>query len=249
MVEEAAAARRRGDRGGRDRRDAHGRQQRRPRRGGPGAALVWTSRSSPGTRRRAWRTSPPWRGSAGPKVAGRVRHRRRKLAVHVRPRRPGRGAVQRRRGRRPLHGAVRPRRAGVRGGAERGARAIAADLARLDGRPAPDALVAMGGAVTNLAAVKHGLAEYDADVVQGTVLDRAEIDRQIELYRAAAPTSVARSSACSPSALTSSSRVPASCARCSEARQGLADGQRSRPAPRRAHRAFRLVTGRSPMTA
>ena len=41
----------------------------------------------------------------------------------------------------------------------------------------------MGGALTNLAAVKHGLAEYDPDVVQGTVLDRAEIDRQIELYR------------------------------------------------------------------
>ena len=41
----------------------------------------------------------------------------------------------------------------------------------------------MGGAVSNLAAVKHGLAEYDPDVVQGTVLDRAEIDRQIELYR------------------------------------------------------------------
>jgi exopolyphosphatase/guanosine-5'-triphosphate,3'-diphosphate pyrophosphatase len=61
--------------------------------------------------------------------------------------------------------------------------AIAAALDRLDGRAAPDALVAMGGAVTNLAAVKHGLADYDPDVVQGTVLDRAEIDRQIELYR------------------------------------------------------------------
>ena len=61
--------------------------------------------------------------------------------------------------------------------------AIAADLSRLDGRPTPDALVGMGGAVTNLAAVKHGLATYDPDVVQGTVLDRAEIDRQIELYR------------------------------------------------------------------
>ena len=61
--------------------------------------------------------------------------------------------------------------------------AIAADLARLDGRPVPDALVGMGGAVTNLAAVRHGLAEYDPEVVQGTVLDRAEIDRQIELYR------------------------------------------------------------------
>jgi exopolyphosphatase/guanosine-5'-triphosphate,3'-diphosphate pyrophosphatase len=61
--------------------------------------------------------------------------------------------------------------------------AIGADLARLDGRPTPDALVAIGGAATNLAAVEHELAEYDPDVVQGTVLDREEIDRQIELYR------------------------------------------------------------------
>lgn len=61
--------------------------------------------------------------------------------------------------------------------------AIAADLARLDGRMPPDALVAMGGAVTNLAAVSHAMATYDPDIIQGTVLDRAEIDRQIELYR------------------------------------------------------------------
>src|SRR5262249_49816214 len=61
--------------------------------------------------------------------------------------------------------------------------AIAADLTELDGRPVPDALVGMGGAITNLAAVKHKLASYDAEVVQGTELDRAEIDRQIELYR------------------------------------------------------------------
>ena len=61
--------------------------------------------------------------------------------------------------------------------------AISADLARLDGRPPPDALVAMGGAVTNITAVKLGLATYDPDLVQGAVLDRAEIDRQIELYR------------------------------------------------------------------
>jgi exopolyphosphatase/guanosine-5'-triphosphate,3'-diphosphate pyrophosphatase len=61
--------------------------------------------------------------------------------------------------------------------------ALAAELGRLDGRPRPQAVVAMGGAVTNLAAVKHGLTTYDPDVVQGTVLDRAEIDRQMELYR------------------------------------------------------------------
>ncbi len=62
-------------------------------------------------------------------------------------------------------------------------RAIAADLERLDGRPTPDELVGIGGAVTNITAVKHELETYDPDVVRGTVLDRAEVDRQIELYR------------------------------------------------------------------
>jgi exopolyphosphatase/guanosine-5'-triphosphate,3'-diphosphate pyrophosphatase len=61
--------------------------------------------------------------------------------------------------------------------------AIARDLARLGRRPKPDAVIGMGGAVTNLAAVKHKLAPYDPDVVHGTVLDREELDRQIELYR------------------------------------------------------------------
>jgi exopolyphosphatase/guanosine-5'-triphosphate,3'-diphosphate pyrophosphatase len=62
-------------------------------------------------------------------------------------------------------------------------RAIATDLARLDGRARPDALVGLGGALTNMAAVRHRLATYDPDVVHGTVLDGGEIDRQIELYR------------------------------------------------------------------
>jgi exopolyphosphatase / guanosine-5'-triphosphate,3'-diphosphate pyrophosphatase len=61
--------------------------------------------------------------------------------------------------------------------------AISTDLSRIDGRPVPDALVAMGGAVTNITAVAHRLATYDPAVVQGAVLDRVEIDRQIELYR------------------------------------------------------------------
>jgi exopolyphosphatase/guanosine-5'-triphosphate,3'-diphosphate pyrophosphatase len=61
--------------------------------------------------------------------------------------------------------------------------AISADLSRIDGRPIPDRLVAMGGAVTNIAAVRHKLVRYDSTVVQGAVLDRAEIERQIELYR------------------------------------------------------------------
>jgi exopolyphosphatase/guanosine-5'-triphosphate,3'-diphosphate pyrophosphatase len=61
--------------------------------------------------------------------------------------------------------------------------AIATDLGRLDGRPRPRALVGMGGTLTNMTAVRHELATYDSDRVQGTVLDRAEIDRQIERYR------------------------------------------------------------------
>jgi exopolyphosphatase/guanosine-5'-triphosphate,3'-diphosphate pyrophosphatase len=62
--------------------------------------------------------------------------------------------------------------------------AIAADLSRLDSEPSPDVLVGMGGAVTNIAAVKHRLAKYDPDIIQGSVLERAEIERQIELYSA-----------------------------------------------------------------
>lgn len=61
--------------------------------------------------------------------------------------------------------------------------AIAADLARLGTERSPDLLVGMGGAVTNIAAVKHGLAKYDPNIIQGSVLDRTEIERQIELYR------------------------------------------------------------------
>jgi exopolyphosphatase/guanosine-5'-triphosphate,3'-diphosphate pyrophosphatase len=61
--------------------------------------------------------------------------------------------------------------------------AIAKDLARLDTARSPDVLVGMGGGVTNIAAVKLGLARYDADVVQGARLERAEVERQVELYR------------------------------------------------------------------
>ena len=61
--------------------------------------------------------------------------------------------------------------------------AIASELTRIDGRPAPDTLVGMGGAITNIAAVKHQLAKYDPDVIQGSIIERAEVERQIELYR------------------------------------------------------------------
>jgi exopolyphosphatase/guanosine-5'-triphosphate,3'-diphosphate pyrophosphatase len=61
--------------------------------------------------------------------------------------------------------------------------AIAGEFGRLDGVPSPDALVGMGGAITNMTAVMLGLAPYDPDVVQGAALSRAAVDRQIELYR------------------------------------------------------------------
>jgi exopolyphosphatase/guanosine-5'-triphosphate,3'-diphosphate pyrophosphatase len=60
---------------------------------------------------------------------------------------------------------------------------IASDLSRLDGRASPDVLVGMGGAVTNLTAVNLEMADYDAERVQGAILERAEVDRQVELYR------------------------------------------------------------------
>ncbi len=60
---------------------------------------------------------------------------------------------------------------------------IAQDLQRLDGTPTPEALVGMGGTVTTIAAVRHRLVKYDPDFVQGTTIDRWEIDRQMELYR------------------------------------------------------------------
>ncbi len=60
--------------------------------------------------------------------------------------------------------------------------AIGSELGRLDGEPPPEALVGMGGAVTNLTSVSLGMTHYDPDCVQGAVLTREELDRQIALY-------------------------------------------------------------------
>ncbi|MGE5152748.1 MAG: hypothetical protein ACM3ST_01920 [Bdellovibrio bacteriovorus] len=62
--------------------------------------------------------------------------------------------------------------------------AIAVELARLDSVERPDALVGMGGAVTNLTAVSLGLSAYDPDRIQGATLSRAEVERQIDRYAA-----------------------------------------------------------------
>jgi exopolyphosphatase/guanosine-5'-triphosphate,3'-diphosphate pyrophosphatase len=61
--------------------------------------------------------------------------------------------------------------------------AIAADLESLAGRDRPDALIGMGGALTNMTAVSLSMATYDPDRVHGARLTRDEVDRQIALYR------------------------------------------------------------------
>ena len=68
-------------------------------------------------------------------------------------------------------------------GLQRAMDAIARDLSRLDAAVAPDTVVGMGGAVTNLTAVMLGLRRYDPEAVQGAVLTASEVERQIELYR------------------------------------------------------------------
>jgi exopolyphosphatase/guanosine-5'-triphosphate,3'-diphosphate pyrophosphatase len=61
--------------------------------------------------------------------------------------------------------------------------AVARGFGRLAGRAAPAAVIGMGGAVTNLAAIELALAPYDPDRIQGTVLRRADVERQVERLR------------------------------------------------------------------
>jgi exopolyphosphatase/guanosine-5'-triphosphate,3'-diphosphate pyrophosphatase len=60
----------------------------------------------------------------------------------------------------------------------------AAGFERLARQATPSAVIGMGGAVTNLAAIALALARYDPDVVHGSVLRRVEVDEQIERLRA-----------------------------------------------------------------
>lgn len=54
--------------------------------------------------------------------------------------------------------------------------------AGVGGRPAQ--LVGIGGTVTSMSAVKHKMARYDPDVIQGSTLTRADIQAQISGYSA-----------------------------------------------------------------
>jgi len=60
---------------------------------------------------------------------------------------------------------------------------IASGFERIAGHPVPSAVVGMGGAVTNLAAVKHALPTYDPDVIHGTTLTRDDIAEQIDRFQ------------------------------------------------------------------
>jgi exopolyphosphatase/guanosine-5'-triphosphate,3'-diphosphate pyrophosphatase len=60
--------------------------------------------------------------------------------------------------------------------------AIAGELGRLDAVRRPETLVGMGGAVTNSAAVSLGMTEYEPDRIQGHVLTRDEVERQVDIY-------------------------------------------------------------------
>ena len=58
---------------------------------------------------------------------------------------------------------------------------LEAQFARL--KPGVDSLVGMGGTVTSMGAVHHKMKVYDADVIQGSVLTLAEVERQVQMYR------------------------------------------------------------------
>jgi exopolyphosphatase / guanosine-5'-triphosphate,3'-diphosphate pyrophosphatase len=60
---------------------------------------------------------------------------------------------------------------------------ISGEFGRLEAVARPDVLVGMGGAITNMTAVMCNMSSYDADVAQGSLLSRAEVERQVELYR------------------------------------------------------------------
>lgn len=61
--------------------------------------------------------------------------------------------------------------------------AIRAELGPAGERPRPDALVGIGGAVTNLVAMELALDPYDPDRVRGAHLTAAGLDRQVERIR------------------------------------------------------------------
>ena len=153
----------------------------------------------------------------------------------------GLGAVQRRRRRRPVHGAVRARRRRVDRGARRGAgrdprRPVAAR------RPGRRWTGWSGWAARSPTSppCRHGMTTYDPDVIQGSVLERSELGRQLELYRTL-PAGERRADPGTPA--QARGRHPRRRVRRGigdgRARRRPADGQRPRPPARRPGNAVR----------
>ena len=145
----------------------------------------------------------------------RLRHGRGQLAVHVRRGRPGRRAVQRRRGRGPLHRGVRPRRRRLRG---RSGRCAGRDR-RGPGSPRrrgplPTPSSPWVGQSRTLPRSSTAWPSTTPTSCRAPCSTGPRSTDRSSSTAPAAPTSVARSSACSRSAPTSSSRAPASCGRC-----------------------------------
>ena len=124
--------------------------------------------------------------------------------------------------------------------------AIAENLASLDGRARPDALVALGGVVTNLAAVKHDLATYNSDVVQGTVLAASRGRPPDRALPDADGRRAARGRRAPAEARRGRARRRVHRARGDgEARQRFARGERPRAPPRGAPRPVRQLISRA----
>ena len=109
----------------------------------------------------------------------------------------------------------------------------------------------MGGAVTNLAAVKHELAVYDPAVVQGSVLDR-DGDRPPDRAATGRATPTPGGTIVGLQPKRAEVILAGACivrTVMDKLGKDTLDGQRPRPPPRRARRAVRTLTHGDPMSA
>jgi exopolyphosphatase / guanosine-5'-triphosphate,3'-diphosphate pyrophosphatase len=60
--------------------------------------------------------------------------------------------------------------------------AVKGEFEKVDMEPGITSVVGMGGTVTNLTGVMHKLEKYNPDIVQGAIVTKDEILRQIEMY-------------------------------------------------------------------
>ena len=66
---------------------------------------------------------------------------------------------------------------------QNGINAVKEAFADADFSGTADYLIGMGGTITNLAAIKHKLAKYDPNIIQGSKLTLADVTEQMEHFR------------------------------------------------------------------